>query len=84
MFYDFTEDESKKNFQPLDPAEFRIIERPIEGVQQKPTLVFPYPQRYGGTVDDNVKFESKEEGMKTFDIKTSSQAEVESYLASQQ
>jgi hypothetical protein len=83
MLFDFTEnsDPSKKNFQILDPSQFSILERPIEGIAQKPTLVFPYPQRYGGTVDDDAKFESKEEGMQAFDIKTSSQSEVEAYMA---
>jgi len=82
MFYDFTEDEvtGKKNFHPIEPAEFKILEKPIEGIAQKPTLVFPYPQRYGGTLDDHIVFENKEEGMKAFDIKTTTSAQVEEYL----
>jgi hypothetical protein len=82
MFYDFTEDEvtGKKNFHLMEPTEFKILEKPIQGMQQKPTLVFPYPQRYGGTIDDHITFENKEEGMKSFNIKTTSASQVEEYL----
>ena len=33
MLFDFTEDESgKKNFSLMDPSEFQILEKPVEGM----------------------------------------------------
>jgi len=45
LIFDFTKDEKgdKKNFELLDPADFKIITKSVEGVEQKPVVVFPYP-----------------------------------------
>jgi hypothetical protein len=45
LIFDFTTDESgqKKNFAHLDPSEFKIVEKAVEGIEAKPVLVFPYP-----------------------------------------
>lgn len=73
MVFDFTENEDgTKNCSQMDPSQFSIVTKDIEGISSKPTLVFPYPAKYGGTLDDNLVFESKDESMKTFDIKSSS------------
>lgn len=64
MLFDFTENESgTKNFSIIEPAEFSILEKPVEGMAQKPTLVFPYAERYGGTLQGNEIFESRDESI---------------------
>ena len=74
MIFDFTKDESgkKKNFQFLDPSEFKIIEKEVDGMDAKPVLAFPYPQRYGGTIADdaNAAYEKKEDNMQSFGFNT--------------
>jgi hypothetical protein len=52
----------------VDPSEFQIITKPVEGIEQKPVLVFPYPQRYGGTVSDDANHhaDKKEDNMMAF------------------
>ena len=31
-----------------------MIEKEVEGLDEKPVAVFPYPKKYGGTLDDNI------------------------------
>ena len=75
LIFDFTKDESGKqmNYQFLDPSEFKVVSKSIEGVDQKPVMAFPYPQKYGGTLDDdaNKNVEQKDDNMKAFGFNTS-------------
>ena len=72
LIFDFTKDESGKklNFELLDPSEFKLIEKSIEGFDEKPVFVFPYPERYGGTVDDNAIHlnEKKDDNLFSFGV----------------
>lgn len=73
LIFDFTKDEKTMNFAHLDPADFKIINKSIEGFDQKPSIVFPYPERYGGTLDDHAieLNEKKDEGMMAFGFNVS-------------
>ena len=45
----------------LDPSEFKIITKEVEGIDAKPVMPFPYPQKYGGSLaDDANKHEEKQ------------------------
>lgn len=70
LIFDFTTSEKKLNYELMDPAEFRMITKEIEGIEAKPVQVFPYPQKYGGTMaDDANKQESKhQDDMMAFSI----------------
>ena len=55
LIFDFTKDESgaSKHYNLLDPSEFHIITKEVEGVEAKPVMPFPYPQKYGGSLADD-------------------------------
>ena len=55
LIFDFTKDESgqKSNFQILDPSQFQIFSKSVNGIDDKPVTAFPYPQKYGGTISDD-------------------------------
>ena len=73
LIFDFTKGETKDNYQFLDPSQFKIITKEIEGFEEKPVLVFPYPQKYGGSLADdaNEGLANYNEGMLAFSITTS-------------
>ena len=75
LIFDFTTDDKKKNYEFLDPSEFKLIKKDIDGMDEKASDVpfFPYPKKYGGTLaDDANKHEVKgEEDMMAFSIHTS-------------
>lgn len=77
LIFDFTKDESGKklNYQFLDPSEFKFIEKTIDDIEGEPVKVFPYPQRYGGNVPDdiNLQYEKKDDNMHSFSIHISAQ-----------
>jgi hypothetical protein len=52
----------------LDPSEFKLITKTVEGIDQKPVLAFQYPQRYGGTLSNDAleSNEKKDDGMMAF------------------
>jgi hypothetical protein len=58
------------HFSLLDPAEFTMQSKELEGVEGNSDLVFPYPVRYGGTVPDdlNLQGEKKDSGEMAFSI----------------
>ena len=68
LIFDFTKNDQKLNYSFVDPADFKIIEKSVEGLKQKPVLVFPLPQRYGGTIPDdaNLQHEKKDDGLMAF------------------
>jgi hypothetical protein len=45
LIFDFTKNEASKklNFEFLDPSEFSIISKSVDGIDQKPVMAFPYP-----------------------------------------
>jgi len=51
LIFDFTEGKGK-NFQFLPPSEFHLHRKTLEGLDAEPVQVFPYPERYGGTMAD--------------------------------
>lgn len=65
-------DNKKRNYEFLDPAEFKLIEKELEGYD-KPQVVFPYPERYGGTMAENErpKEQPNDDGMMAFGINVS-------------
>jgi hypothetical protein len=75
LIFDFTKDEAGKklNYEFLDPSEFKIITKAVEGIEQKPVLAFPYPQKYGGSMSDdaNKVYEKKDDGMHSFGFNVS-------------
>jgi Tubulin binding cofactor C len=69
LIFDFTTSEKKLNYQLMDPADFTLVTKEVEGMDEQPVRVFPYPQKYGGTVaDDANKHEVKDEHMMAFSI----------------
>jgi hypothetical protein len=72
LIFDFTKDENQLHFSFLDPAQFTMQSKQLEGVEGNADLVFPYPVRYGGTLPDdlNIQGEKKEEGEMAFSIHT--------------
>lgn len=59
----------------LEPSEFQIIDKPVEGFDQPLVNPFAVPQRYGGTAPDNDL--TQHEGDGTFDIRTTSKEQAE-------
>ena len=43
LIFDFNKKDSGLNYQFLDPSEFHIVTKEIEGFEQRPVVVFPYP-----------------------------------------
>ena len=43
----------------MDPDEWKIQHIPIEDIQEKSVVVFPYPVRYGGSLPDSTKIDPK-------------------------
>lgn len=45
LIFDFTKDEngSNEHYNLLEPSQFQIISKEIEGVEGKPVMPFPYP-----------------------------------------
>ena len=70
LIFDFTKDASgqKKNFDLLDPSEFKFIQKEVEGEPSKPVFAFPYPKRYGGHLEDDALEgnDKKDDGMMAF------------------
>lgn len=55
LIFDFTKDDSgKTNFAHIEPSEFRIVEKSVDGMDSRPVVVFAYPARYGGTLPDDI------------------------------
>lgn len=75
LIFDFTTKDSGKNYEFLDPSEFSLISKTLEGDLEDvpPAHVFPYPARYGGTLSDEVPAQSHahDENMMAFSITTS-------------
>lgn len=68
LIFDFTKDESGKklNYGFVNPSDFKLVEIEVEGA--KSAVIFPYPQRYGGTLPDdaNAHNQKKDDGMMAF------------------
>ena len=75
QIFDFTKDDSgrKMNFELLDPSEFKMISKSVDGIVEQPVKAFPYPARYGGTVADDANFgeHKNDNNMMAFSIHTS-------------
>jgi hypothetical protein len=56
------------NYSFVEPENFKIIEKAVPEIDSKPVLVFPLPQRYGGTIPDdaNLQNEKKDDGLHAF------------------
>lgn len=51
LIFDFTKQASGDlNFQVMDPSEWSLDNKQIEGFDGEGDVVFPYPERYGGTI----------------------------------
>ena len=71
VIFDFTEKEDGgANFTIVQPADWKMNFVPIEGMDEEPEVVFPYPVRYGGTIPDDAVFGEEEANMAAFNIKT--------------
>lgn len=76
LIFDFTKDDQKLNYQFLDPAEFKIITKELEGIPEKAQLVFAFPERYGGTIPDDANFhelKENDDSLMAFSINVSQQ-----------
>lgn len=74
LIFDFTKDDNKRNFEFLDPSEFKIIIKQLDDFEQKAVQVFDIPERYGGTIADDANFQDHgkdESDMMAFSIDTS-------------
>lgn len=56
LVFDFTETDEAgnkiENFHTLDPAEFAIVTKTVEGFDAEPSQI-PVPKKYGGEMEDN-------------------------------
>ena len=70
LIFDFTERDEGKNFNLLDPAEFKIRSIQVEEMEERPVTVFPFPKRYGGVIPDDAftggSAKKDEGGMESF------------------
>ena len=86
LIYDFTDtnpDGDKQiHFNILDPSEFSIIEKRVEGMEANPVQCFPLPQKYGGTAQDNDPNVKSDEMV--FDIKTTTAADAQKIFDEQE
>jgi hypothetical protein len=73
LIFDFNKEDNKQNFSFLDPSEFKIISKEIEGIDEQPVVVFPFPQKYGGSLADdaNAGLANHNDGLMAFSITTS-------------
>lgn len=80
LVFDFTStDESGEKVQHhklLDPSEFQMITKTIEGIDDEPVEAIPVPAKYGGSGRDNNHNQPKVEG-ETFDIRTTTAADAQ-------
>jgi len=56
LVFDFTEEDGEgnkiDNFHTLDPSEFSIVTKTVEGFDTEPSQI-PLPKKYGGELEDN-------------------------------
>jgi hypothetical protein len=74
LIFDFTTKDSGKNYEFLDPSEFSMVTKTLEGDYPAPIAPFPTPQRYGGTLLDDANQRAvpqHDDGMMAFSIHTS-------------
>ena len=54
MIFDFTKQASGDlNFSVMEPSQWKLEHKEIEGFEGAGDVVFPFPQRYGGTIADD-------------------------------
>ena len=88
QIFDFTTKDQGLNYQVMDPSQWAIMQKEIEGESQ-PVVAFGYPKKYGGTLPDNEDVSQKQNaasldgGMGSFAIGTSQQ-EAEKMMEQQQ
>ena len=70
LIFDFTTSDKKLNYEIMDPKDFKLISKTVDGMDEEPVQAFPYPQKYGGTIaDDANKHEEKQgDDMMAFSI----------------
>jgi hypothetical protein len=78
LIFDFTSKDAGKNFEILDPTQFQLVSKEIEGIDAKPVFPFALPKRYGGTIEDDVLASNAKEhdahsDMKSFGFNVSQQ-----------
>ena len=57
LIHDFTEKEDgSKNYDIVEPDDWNLTYREIEGIEDKPVQSIPVPKRYGGTIPDDAYF----------------------------
>ena len=56
LIFDFTKDDAKLNYEFLDPAEFYRVTKELPDLDGSPEPVAPFaiPQKYGGTLDNDI------------------------------
>ena len=68
LIFDFTKKKSGSNFSIGDAKDWKIERIQVEGLEEVKDAVFPYPQKYGGTVPDGAKFGSADDTMQQFGV----------------
>jgi hypothetical protein len=43
LIFDFTKNDQKLNYSFVAPEDFKVIQKTLDGFDQKPVLVFPLP-----------------------------------------
>ena len=61
LIFDFTENkDGSLNFSEIDPSQWSFKAMPVPDMELCNDIVFPYMQKYGGVLDDNIN-EGKQE-----------------------
>ena len=55
----------------MEPSDWKIVSKSVEDLPDQTEAVFPYPQKYGGTIDDDINKDKGNENseMMAFDIR---------------
>lgn len=68
----------------MPPENWNLHSKAVEGLPDQTTAVFPYPQKYGGTIADDANKQNQvngnDGGMMAFDIRNTNQHEAESMM----
>ena len=67
----------------MAPENWSLHSKSVEGLPDQTTAVFPYPQKYGGTIADDANKQDRPEndgGMMAFDIRNTNQHEAEAMM----
>lgn len=73
LIFDFTKKQSGANFLIGEAKDWKIETIKLEGFDEPPKSVFPYPVKFGGTVPDDAKFGTEDESMQQFGVEDMAQ-----------